>query len=257
MKINHVIQVHLTDRHGELLRGAKEFMEKYATNSLGERGLHMFSDESDLAEALAISSQYGLKTDRFYDLEIESNELATYPALFFNFPSEFDLFVGEDGEEWADATLINDYQIVEDCGSKRILVSPLVKQIIEGVSKGVQWQSAETTNGEECFIMQVTQNLPDPIIVVSPIEVITHEKFPDVYSVLCDERFVATATNIAFLAEVGIAKSLNMKISSQVLRWDSCLLTSGKVVQALESAGITEIKERAHLLLTPDHPLSH
>jgi hypothetical protein len=257
MKIKHVIQVHLTNHHWELLRGAKEFMEKYATNSLGERGLYMFSDESDLAEALAISSQYGLKTHRFYDLEIESNELATYPALFLNFPSEFDLFVGEDGEEWADATLINDYQIVGDLGSRRILVSPLVKQIIEGASKGVQWQPVETTNGEEWFIMQVIQNLPDPIIVVSPIEVKTHEKFPDVYSVLSDDRCVATATNTAFLAEVGIAKSLNMKISSQTLKWDSCLLASGKVVHALESAGITEIREYIHPLLTPDHPLSH
>jgi hypothetical protein len=258
MKINHVIQVHLTGRHGELLPGAKELMEKYATNPLGGQGLYMFSDESDLTEALAISSQYGLKIGRFYDLEIKLDELATYPALFLNFPSEFDLFVGEDGEEWTDATLIKNYhQIVEDYGSGRILVSPLAKQIIEGASKGVQWQSAETTNGEEWFIMQVTQNLPYPIIVVSPIEVTPYEKFPDVYSVLCDDRFVATATNIAFLAEVGMAESLNMKISSQALRWNSRLLASGTVVHALESAGITKIRERAHPLLTPDHPLSH
>ncbi|HAZ48359.1 MAG TPA: hypothetical protein DDW76_26345 [Cyanobacteria bacterium UBA11369] len=257
MKIKHVIQVNLTERDSEILPGAKEFIKKYAANSLGERGLHMFLDKNDLAEALAMLSQYGLKYERFYDLEVESDELETYPALFFNFPIEFELFVGEDGEEWADATVINDYQMVEDCKSHTIVVSPLVKQIVERTTKGVQWQSVETTNGEEWFIMQVTEILPNPIIVVSPIEVKPYEKFPEVYSVICDDRFVVTIDNIAKLAEVGMALSLNMKISSEVLRWDSCILASGKVIHALESAGIKQIRQDIHPLLTPEHPLSH
>jgi hypothetical protein len=257
MKIKHVIQVHLTDQYWELLPGAKEFREKYAAHFLKETGIYVFSDESDLVQALATSSQYELKTERFYDFEIESDELATYPALFLNFPCKFELFVGEDGEEWADVTVIKDYQMIKDYSSERILVSPLAQQIIESTAKGIQWQPAETTNGEEWFIMQVTQNLPDPVIVVSPIEVKPYEKFPDVYSVLCDDRCVATDTNIAFLAEVGMACSSSMKISSQVVRSHPRLLASGKVVHALESAGIKRIRQDIHPLLTPDHPLSH
>lgn len=199
-------------------------------------------------------TKQGLPVEHFYKFELATNELETYPALYLGVYCIFEVFGIESGKEKVNANILNDYQMVQDYESERIVVSTKLKKILDGKTRGLSWESTETTSGEECFIMEVKEILPEPIFVPFPVS-IEPEHPALTFAVRSDGRSAITETNIAKLTEVGIALSLDVKTPLTVLPWQRRLLASGKVIKALQMVGITDIIELTEPLLLESHQL--
>lgn len=256
MKVRHQIEAQLYHYSDGILPGAEEFISKYAPYRVEPTTTYIFSDESKLAEAMSLLAKHGLEAEKFYDFEIEPNELETYPALYLGTYTIFDLFILDEEAEWVDASVLNEYEMVQDYESERIVVSPRVKKVLEKITQKVGWESVERTDKQQWFLMEVVELLPEPIIIPFPVSVEPNEDPPGTYAVRSDGRDVATQANISKLTEVGIAVSLEVKAQEKMLKWRPRLVASGKVIYALQSAGIKDILDFTSPLIGESHPLS-
>lgn len=254
MKVIHYLELKLYNYHGEITPGYEEFISKYAPYRHGSSTSYIFSDSQQLAEAISMLTKQGLPVEHFYKFELATNELETYPALYLGVYCIFEVFGIESGKEKVNANILNDYQMVQDYESERIVVSTKIKKILDGMTKRLSWESIETTNGEECFIMEVQEILPEPIVVPFPVSVEPEDPVLT-FAVRSDGRSAITETNIAKLREVGIALSLDVKTPLMVLPWQRRLLASGKVIKALQMAGMKNILELTEPLLLESHLL--
>lgn len=187
--------------------------------------------------------KHGLFVERFYKLELTTSELATYPAIYLGMYCTFEVFIQDEETEKVNVTVLNEYEMVQDYDSERIVVSPQVKTVLENMTKGLGWKSIKTTDNKEWFIMEVLEILPQPIIVPSPVSVEQNEESSGSYAVRSDGRDVITKANISKLKEVGIALSLEVQVLSKILKWRPRILASGKVIHALLLAGVKDIVE--------------
>jgi hypothetical protein len=148
------------------------------------------------------------------------------------------------------------YEMAMDYQSERIVVTWRVKTLLESLSQGLQWEPVGGTAGREFVLMSVTEALPEPIIVPSPVFVGPNEHPPDTYAVQSDGRDVITDANIAKLKDVGIALSNEIKVKTKVVKHRPYLIALGTIIHALQSARVKGLLEPSSLLIPESHPLS-
>lgn len=252
MKIVHKIETELYDNDG-ILTGGEEFLRRYPAQRYGKTTTFVFSEEGMLAEALSLLAKYGLKAERFYVFELDPNEVATYPAIYLGIYITYDLLIDNRVNEMQ----LNQAGIAMDYQSERIVVTPRVKKLLEGMTRGLQWESTEGTDRRAFVLMKVVEQLPEPIVVPSPVYLGLNERPPGTYAVRSDGRDVITNANISKLVEVGLAVSEEVETQSKVLRWRPRLVASGAVIHALQSASIKGLLEPISPLIPESHPLAH
>jgi hypothetical protein len=255
MKISYQLEAELYHYSEGILPGAEDFISKYAAYRSEPTTTYVFSDEQQLEEAMSLLAKHRLSAERFYKFELTPNELATYPALYLGLYCTFEVFIIDEGKKRVNATVLDGYEIVQDYESDRIVVSPRVKKILENTTKEVHWESIETTNAQEWFIMQVMEILPEPIVVPFPVSVEPEEDPAGTYAVRSDGRAAIAEANISKLAEVGIALSLEVQTPLQLLKWRPRFVASGAVIYAMQLAGVKDILELTGPLLPESHPL--
>ena len=151
------------------LLGAEEFVEKYKSYREQESDIfYIFDSEEILSEAIAELEKYGLSGKRHYRIQLEPNEIATYPAFYLVVPSQIQPIIYDDetGEKIENVifffdeeteTEIVDLEALEGCeimqdfydDSDRIVVSPRIKEVLEAVARGVNWIPIGTTTTYE------------------------------------------------------------------------------------------------------------
>ncbi|HAZ48358.1 MAG TPA: hypothetical protein DDW76_26350 [Cyanobacteria bacterium UBA11369] len=263
MKTNYVIQISFAHPDGywwEAGSDYEEFIDRYAAYTDEHTIKFTFPEKPKFFEALSYLKKQGLRYVRYYDFELEPDELDSYPALRLGlmplhamdepFLSSVKFFVKsfvKDGQE-----------IIKDVETGQIIVSARVQEILERMTKGVEWTPQPISAGQKWFWM-VPQQLPEPIFIPNPYSITRYDRsnIPDVYEVDFDGRRVASDANVAFLAEVGVAMNYQSQTPTEIIKTDPEAIATGKIINALKSIGVKDILEYSFPLLTSDHPLSH
>lgn len=278
-----------------LLPKAEEFIEQYKDYKEQESDIdYIFQDEEKILEAIVALEKYGLSGKRHYRIQLEPNEIKTYPAFYLVVPSQMQpiiydnetgekiknvifLFDEETGAEIIDLEVLEGYEIIQDLydDSDKIVVSSRIKEVLEAVTRGVNWIPIGTTttyewipisredigkyddimekeNGEvyklvektpqTWFLMEVQEKLPDPIVVPFPREI----RFISALQTDCvfsDGRNVITQASIDKLANYGIAVIDEVRTPEGIYKEFRSLVASGRVIKALFDANITGFYE--------------
>lgn len=251
MEIIYQIEAELYDLDG-ILPGGKDFITRYAAHRVGPT-TYAFVDEYTLTEAMSLLARYNLKAEKFYVFKLRPEELETYPAVYMGISVIDNLLIDNKINE----NQLNQAEIAVDYQSERIAVTPRVKKLLERLAKGLQWEVTQGTHGKELILMKVTEKLPEPIFVPSPLYVELNEYPAGTYAVRSDGRDVITEANILKLMEVGVSVSYSVKTQSNVLRWRPRLIATGAVIHALQSANVKGLLETISPLIQESHSLAH
>lgn len=251
MEIMRQIEAELYSLDG-ILPGGDEFNTRYASYRTGRTTTYVFSDEHLFREAMSLLSQYGLKATTFYIFKLNQDEINAYPAIYIGIHNINGLLIDDrvNESQLGQAEMAKDYQ------SERIVVTPRVKNLLESMSRGLKWEPVEGMAGQEFFSMSVVEDLPEPIVVPSPVYIGPNEYPPGTYAVQSDGRDVITNANIAKLKDVGIAVSEDVKVKEKVMKWRPRLIASGEIAHALQSAKVKGLLEPISPLIPETHPLS-
>ena len=252
MEIIYQIEAELYDLDG-ILPGSKDFITRYAAHRVGPTTTYAFVDEYKLTEAMSLLARYNLKVEKFYVFKLRPEEFETYPAVYMGIYVIDNLLTDNKVNE----NQLNRAEIAVDYESERIVMTPRVKKLLERLAKDLQWELIQGTYGKELILMKVTEKLPEPIFVPSPLYVEPDEYPVGTYAVRSDGRDVITETNISKLMEVGVSVSYNVKKQSNVLRWRPRLIATGAVIHALQTANVKGLLETISPLIPESHSLAH
>jgi hypothetical protein len=260
MKTKYVIQISFPHPDGYLWEAGsdyEEFIDRYAAYTNETAIKFFFPEKPKFFEALSFLKKQGLRYIRHYKFELAPDELESYPALslgmmLLRVDSCYTFISAVESE------VQNGSEIINDVATGRIIVSPRVQEILEEMTSGIEWIPQPISAGVEWFWM-VAQPLPSPIFIPNPSDVFPNEYsiIPDVYEVESEGRCVANDTNIAFLAEVGIAMNGQCETPTTFIKVSPEAIATGKIIKALDSVGVKDILKNSFPLLTSSHPLSH
>jgi hypothetical protein len=250
LKVMHVIDVWLYDNN-DIIPGAEEFQKKYAAFRAKPLTRFVFSDESLLAEAQSFLREHNLKSQHFYQFQLQTDEIAAYPAIYFGINIADNIIPNR----IVNPTLIGNLDIVKDYYTEQILFSPYAKIIIKNTTKGLELEDVDSVNGNKWARIKTIETLPEPIIIPKPLEFGVNDFPVGTYWVQSDGRDVITDTNVSKLKEVGLGVSHQVMIKSEVKNWRPRYIASGKVMHALQLAGILGLLQPFTPLITETDPL--
>jgi hypothetical protein len=251
MEIMRQIEAELYSLDG-ILPGGREFITRYAPYQLVRTTTFVFSDERLFRDARSLLSHYGLNAKTFYIVKLNKDEIQTPPAIDVGIHNVDSLLVDNRVNEGQ----LDQAEMAVDYQSGRIVVTPRVKNLLERITMGLEWEPMEGMGGQELYFMSVVESLPEPIVVHSPVYIGPNEHPPGTYAVQSDGRDSITNANIVKLKEVGLAMSEWIRTESAVMKCRPRLIASGAIVEALQSAKVKGLLEPVSPLIPESHPLS-
>jgi hypothetical protein len=238
MDIKYVIEAELYDLDG-ILPGAEEFLRRYAPNRSGKTTTFVFSDERKADEAFSFLATLRLKADRFYSFRLADDEVPRYPAIYLGIKIVDSLLNNDTVNE----ALMEDCDLALDYQSERIVAALNVRGLLEGSTRGLRWSALRHSGTREFMSVDITERLPEPIIIPVPIEVSPNEEPPGTFAVRSDGRDIITRNNVLHLSEVGVAISEEVKVVSRTVRCRPRCVASGAVIHNLQANGVRGLLE--------------
>ncbi len=253
MRTQFLIEAEMYSQSG-ILHGAEEFLRRFSVYARGRTTIFIFPDERIWRDALELLARYGMKAETFYSFHLDPEEVIDYPAFYFSVEVAEDLLINH---SVVDVSRLGANDIAKDYASESIVVRPHVRELLEGLVQRVSWMTVSSSDGRDLWLMNITERLPQPIIVPLPVYVGPNQEPPGTYAVRSDGRDVITSDNISKLENVGLAASEIVQIPLATLRWRPRLVASGDVIHILQGAGMKGLLiEPLSPLLRESHPLA-
>ncbi len=252
MKTIHHVEAQLIDPLRGSRPGAREFLSRYERHRTGPTTTFSFEDEKTADDALRLLEKYDIPRNRFYLFELKADEVSTYPAFYFGMISVNELIVNGA----VNLRKMGRNDIAMDYHSEQLIVSDRTRAVFEKTTSQVRWHDLPGQGPNKWCALEVVKVIPDPILVLRPIDRGENETPPGTHWVRSDGRDVVTRASASVLGDAGVALSTSVLIEDEVFAWRPRLLISGGMLQALLDVHVTGLLLPHVPLLMDTHPLA-